>query len=147
MVIKKKDYIMKKNLLVISLIFAMCTTAFAQEVQTENNNDNATAQTENVETSSFCPHRIKLYLGAGFTNNIYKRIDLKQYYSQSELISLHYAYFFNEHWGLSVGVEANHVGAKAAFTGKGVIEDYNDLAFNNGETWYDLYYYLNTNYV
>ncbi len=131
---------MKKNLLVISLIFAMCTTAFAQEVQTENNNDNATAQTENVETSSFCPHRIKLYLGAGFTNNIYKRIDLKQYYSQSELVSLHYAYFFNEHWGLSVGVEANHVGAKAAFAGKGVIKDYNDLAFNNGDTWYDLYY-------
>ena len=67
---------MKKNLLVISLIFAMCATAFAQEVQTENNNDNATVNTENVESSSFCPHRIKLYMGAGFTNNIYKIVQI-----------------------------------------------------------------------
>lgn len=134
---------MKKNLLVISLIFAMCATGFAQEVQTENNNDNATVNTENVESSSFCPHRIKLYLGAGFTNNIYKRIDLKQFYSQSELLSLHYAYFFNEHWGLSIGAEANHLGAKANFSANGVIPNYNDAAFNNGETYYDLYYRAN----
>ena len=141
MVKKKKEYIMKKNLLVISLIFAMCTTAaFAQEVQTENTNDNATVNTENVESSSFCPHRIKTYLGFGFTNNIYKRIGLKQYYSQSELISLHYAYFFNEHWGLSLGVEANHVGAKAAFSAHGVIPQYVDPAFNNDVTYYDLYF-------
>lgn len=134
---------MKKNLLVISLIFAMCATAFAQEVQTENTNDNATVNTENVESSSFCPHRIKLYLGAGFTNNIYKRIDLKQYYSQSELLSLHYAYFFNEHWGLSIGAEVNHLGAKAAFAGSGVIPQYDDQLFNDDVTRYDLYYKAN----
>ena len=131
---------MKKNLLVISLIFALCTTAFAQEVQTENNNDNATVNTENVETSTFCPHRINVYLGGAFTNNIYRRIHLKQYYSVSELVSLHYAYFFNEHWGLSVGAELNHVGAKAAFSGKGVIPQYDDPNFNAGLTYYDLYY-------
>lgn len=131
---------MKKNLLAISLIFAMCTSAFAQEVQTENNNDNATVNTENVESSSFCPHRINLYLGAGFTNNIYKRIDLKQYYSISELLSLHYAYFFNEHWGLSIGAELNHLGAEAEFAGKGIVPQYGDAAFNGNNTFYDLYY-------
>lgn len=133
---------MKKNLLVISLIFAMCTTAFAQEVQTENNNDADTSvvKTENVETSTFCPHRINIYTGGAFTNNIYRRIDLKQYYSVSELLSLHYAYFFNEHWGLSIGAEANHVGAKAEFAKKGVIPNYPDAEFNNEQTFYDLYY-------
>ncbi len=131
---------MKKNLLVISLIFAMCATAFGQEVQTENSNDNAVVDTTDLATSTFCPHRINLYLGTGFTNNIYKRIDLKQYYSQSELLSIHYAYFFNEHWGLSLGVEANHVGAKAEFSGSGVISQYPDVDFNNGTTYYDLYY-------
>ena len=43
---------MKKNLLLVSLIFAMCT-AFGQEVQTENNSD---ANSENYETSYFCQH-------------------------------------------------------------------------------------------
>lgn len=128
---------MKKNLLLISLIFALSCTAFAQEAQTENNND---ANVKSVATSTFCPHRINLYLGAGFTNNIYKRIDLKQYYSISELLSLHYAYFFNEHWGLSIGAEANHVGAKAAFSGMGVLPQYNDPAFNNSDSYYDLHY-------
>ncbi len=134
---------MKKNLLVISLIFAMCATAFAQEVQTENTNDNATVNTENVDSSSFCPHRINLYLGAGFTNNIYKRIDLQQIYSQSELLSLNYAYFFNEHWGLSVGAELNHLGAKAKFSGEGVLSQYDDALFNNDVTRYDLHYRAN----
>lgn len=129
---------MKKNLLLISLIFAMCCTAFAQQAQTENTNENA--DVKNVATSTFCPHRINLYLGAGFTNNIYNRIDLKQYYSMSELLSLHYAYFFNEHWGLSVGAELNHVGAKAAFSGSGVMPQFNDPAFNNGLSYYDLYW-------
>lgn len=131
---------MKKNLLVISLIFAMCATAFAQEVQTENNADSALVKTENVETSTFCPHRINIYTGGAFTNNIYRRIDIKQHYSVSELLSLHYAYFFNEHWGLSIGAEANHVGAKAEFSKKGVIPNYPDAEFNNEQTFYDLYY-------
>ncbi len=133
---------MKKNLLVISLIFAMCCTAFAQEAQTENTNDSS-ANIKNVATSTFCPHRLNIYIGAGFTNNIYRRIDLKQYYSISELLSLHYAYFFNEHWGLSIGAEINHVGAKANFAGAGVIPQYYDPAFNNDNTYYDLYWTAN----
>ncbi|MBQ3750096.1 MAG: OmpA family protein [Bacteroidales bacterium] len=129
---------MKKNLLVISLIFAMCCSAFAQEAQTENTNENA--DVKNVATSTFCPHRINIYGGVGYTNNIYRRINLKQYYSISELLSLHYAYFFNEHWGLSIGAELNHVGAKALFAGEGVLPQYADHLFNNDVTFYDLYW-------
>ena len=129
---------MKKNLLVLSLIFAMCCTAFAQEAKTENKNDNA--DVKNVATSTFCPHRINLYGGIGYANNIYRRIDLKQLYSMSELLSIHYAYFFNEHWGLSIGAELNHVGAKADFTGQGVVSQYYDPAFNGENTYYDLYW-------
>ncbi len=127
---------MKKNLLVISLIFAMCCTAFAQEAQTENTNDNANVQ--NVATSTFCPHRINLYGGVGYANNIYRRIGLKQDYSMSELFSIHYAYFFNEHWGLSLGAELNHVGARADFSGTGMVLQYNDPAFNGGDSYYNL---------
>lgn len=129
---------MKKNLLVISLIFAMCCTAFAQEAQTENTNDNA--DVKNVATSTFCPHRLNLYVGAGYANNIYRRIDLNQKYSMGQLLSLHYAYFFNEHWGLSIGAEFNHVSAKANFSGEGVFPQYNDPAFNGGNSYYDLYW-------
>lgn len=139
---------MKKNLLVISLIFAMCCTAYAQEVQTENNNDNATVQTENVETSLFCPHHINIHLGEAFTNNIYFRLrpDFTQYYSMSTMLDVDYAYFFNEHWGLSLGVGVNRIAAKAAISREGVIPDYNvnnDPSFTeytNANANYDLYY-------
>lgn len=132
---------MKKNLLLISLIFAMCT-AFGQEVQTENNSGN----TENYETSTFCPHRIQIHMGEAWANNIYKRAGLNQYYSHSSMLDLSYAYFFNEHWGISIGLGVNHVGAKAAISKSGVITDYNvnnDPGFGapvNYAPNYDLYY-------
>jgi outer membrane protein OmpA-like peptidoglycan-associated protein len=137
---------MKKNLLVISLIFAMCCTAYAQEVQTENNNDNETVKSENVETSTFCPHHINIHFGEAFTNNIYKRVGITQYYSLSSMLDVDYAYFFNEHWGLGLGVGINRIGAKASISKSGVIPDYNvknDEEFTQ-YTWanatYDLYY-------
>lgn len=140
---------MKKNLLVISLIFAMCCTAYAQEVQTENTNDNGTVKSENVEISTFCPHHINIHFGEAFTNNIYNRVkDLgfNQYYSLSSMLDVDYAYFFNEHWGLGLGVGVNRLGAKAAISKSGIIGDYdvaNDDAFDAPVTYdpnYDLYY-------
>lgn len=130
---------MKKNLLLTSLIFALSCSLFAQEVQTENTNDSANVK--NVATSTFCPHRINLYVGGAFTNNIYKRMDFQQRYSVSELLSLHYAYFFTEHWGLSLGAEINHVGAKALFSANGHYSHV-DPAFNAGNP-YELYYDAN----
>lgn len=138
---------MKKNLLVFSLIFAMFTT-FAQEVQTENNNDNATAY-DSVESSSFCPHRINIDFGEAFTNNIYRRVGITEYYSLSSMLDINYAYFFNEHWGLSIGVGVNRIGAKASISTNGVIPNYNvnhDGDFGTNVSYdpnYDLYYNAN----
>ena len=132
---------MKKNLLLVSLIFALCT-AFGQEVQTENNSGNP----ENYETSFFCPHHINVHVGEALTNNIYKRAGISQYYSHSTMLDVDYAYFFNQHWGLSLGVGLNRIGAKASISKSGVIHDY-DIIHDNGfdqnldyNPNYDLYY-------
>ena len=133
---------MKKNLLLFSLIFAMCT-AFGQEVQTENN---AEANPATYETSVFCPHHINIHVGEAYANNIYKRVGITQYYSHSTMLDIDYAYFFNEHWGLSLGVGLNRIGAKASISKSGIIPDYdvnNDQAFDQPVTYdpnYDLYY-------
>jgi len=136
---------MKKNLLVISLIFALSCTAFAQEVQTENPKATSTDNVETVE-SHFCPHHINIHFGEAFTNNIYKRADITQYYSLSSMLDIDYAYFFNEHWGLSLGVGVNRIGAKASLSTSGVIPDFNvanDAQFGSYVQYdpnYDLYY-------
>ena len=136
---------MKKNLLLVSLIFAMCT-AFGQEVQTENNSD---ANSENYETSFFCPHHINVHVGEAWTNNIYRRAGINQYYSHSTMLDIDYAYFFNEHWGLSLGVGLNRIGAKASISKSGVIADYDEIhdgTFDDYENYnpnYDLYYDAN----
>lgn len=137
---------MKKNLLLVSLIFAICT-AFGQEVQTENNPD---TKSENVETSIFCPHRINIHVGEAFTNNIYRRVGINQYYSMSTMLDVDYAYFFNEHWGLSLGVGINRIGAKASISRSGIIPDYDvvhdgnfDGHITNYDPNYDLYYDAN----
>jgi len=136
---------MKKNLLLVSLIFAMCT-AFGQEVQTENN---AGVNSDNYETSTFCPHHVNIHAGEAWTNNIYRRAGINQYYSHSTMLDIDYAYFFNEHWGLSIGTGLNRIGAKASFSKRGVIPGYsdpNDPAFAqpvNYNPVYDLYYDAN----
>ena len=133
---------MKKNLLLFSLIFAMCT-AFGQEVQTENN---AESNPATYETSSFCPHHINIHVGEAWTNNIYRRVGITQYYSHSTMLDIDYAYFFNEHWGLSLGVGLNRLAAKASISKSGVIADFDeayDHAFDQPVTYdpnYDLYY-------
>jgi outer membrane protein OmpA-like peptidoglycan-associated protein len=142
---KKSKYIMKKNLLLFSLIFAMCT-AFGQEVQTENN---AEGTSGTYETSTFCPHHINIHVGEAWTNNIYKRVKINQYYSQSTMLDIDYAYFFNEHWGLGLGVGLNRLSAKASFSKSGVIPGYSanyDPEFAAPVTYnpvYDLYYDAN----
>ncbi|MBO4719294.1 MAG: OmpA family protein, partial [Prevotella sp.] len=62
------------------------------------------------------------------------------------MLDIDYAYFFNEHWGLSLGVGLNRIGAKASISKSGIIPDYdvnNDQAFDQPVTYdpnYDLYY-------
>ena len=65
------------------------------------------------------------------------------------MLDIDYAYFFNEHWGLSIGTGLNRIGAKAAISKSGVIYDYNvlnDPRFDDPVTYspdYDLYYEAN----
>lgn len=130
---------MKKHLLVFGLIFAMFSS-FAQETNTENKNVNA--DSNSVEAPAFCPHRINLEIGEGFANNIYKRVgDFTQYYSHGTSLNLNYAYFFNEHWGLSIGAGVNRIAAKTSLAGNGVIADFEDPGYGSA-TSYDLHYQI-----
>lgn len=108
---KNKTYkIMKKQLLLFSLLFTMLLS-FAQEVTEPTVAADTTKKTEEVQ---FCPHRVSVKLGGGLTNNIYKRVPaMDQKYSFGNTLEVGYTYFFNENWGLGLGVGLQHIAAKA----------------------------------
>lgn len=143
-----KLYIMKKHLIIFSLIFSVFT-AFAQNVNTENPETNGAADTT---TAKFCPHRINFYLGGSMTNNIFNRINddlARTNYSLGSVLEAKYAYFFTEKWGLSLGVGVSHYATNATLNNNGVIEGYNDPDFISSSshapegTTYDLHYRSN----
>jgi len=117
---------MKKQLLLISLVFAMFT-ALGQDVTTAEPVDNTSATTE--KESTYCPHRITIHLGGAYTNNIYKRFPnelAQQKYAWSGVLELGYAYFFHEHWGIGLGVGLSRLAAKAIINPSGQITVTND---------------------
>lgn len=135
---------MKKSLIIFSLIFALFATSYAQEVSNEpvdvnptaaTNGDNATAEEQ------ICHHRINIHLGGAWNNNIYRRMDIMhQNYSLSGIFDFQYAYFFNKHWGLGLGVSLSTIQAKGTMNATNVIKDYSlDNEFNQQKTLYDLY--------
>jgi outer membrane protein OmpA-like peptidoglycan-associated protein len=135
---------MKKLLIIFSLIFSV-VASYSQEVQTETATDTV-AKEKSTTDPSFCPHRINVYLGGSMTNNIYNRVpEITTFYSLGSVLELKYAYFFNQNWGISLGVGLSHYAAKAKFNFEGIILDYVDPAFsvnaNNPATTYDLIYY------
>lgn len=110
---------MKKQLLLISLLFTMLCS-FAQEVTEPTV---ATDTTKKTEELAFCPHRVWFNLGGGLTNNIYKRIPaMDQKYSCSAMAEVGYTYFFNENWGIGLGVGLQHIAAKALLDFNGQTE-------------------------
>ncbi|MCK9339181.1 MAG: OmpA family protein [Bacteroidales bacterium] len=130
---------MKKQLFLIALILAVFT-GYSQEIEDEM----LTSQDSTV-TDSICHHRINIHLGGAMTNNIYKRSpDIHQYYSLGSILDIGYTYFFNEHWGLGIGVGLQRNYAKAKLNINGVVADAADLADYNQnsihETNYDLIY-------
>ncbi len=135
--------IMKKHLIIFSLIFSMFAS-FAQEVQTVETKPADTATVES--TDSFCPHRINIYLGGSFSNNIYNRVNndfIHTNYSFGSILELKYAYFFTEHWGLSLGVGVSKFSAKGTMNFNGIIEKYPDASFDEyvaDERVYDMYF-------
>lgn len=131
---------MKKQLILISLILAVFT-GFAQETDTK-------ASSDTVGVDSICHHRILIHMGAGGTNNIYRRIpEVKQIYSMGSNIEIGYSYLWDTKsglWGLGIGVGIQHTVAKANLNFNGVVynagdpDDYNQASSTN--TNYDLYY-------
>lgn len=110
---------MKKQLLLISLLFTMLCS-FAQEVTEPTV---ATDTTKKTEELAFCPHRVWFNLGGGLTNNIYKRVPaMDQKYSLGAMAEVGYTYFFNENWGIGLGVGIQHIAAKALLDFNGQTE-------------------------
>lgn len=135
---------MKKSLIIISLIFALFATSFAQEVKDEPTDAKATqeAAADNKDgKDQICHHRINIHLGGAWNNNIYHRMPIfRENYSLSAIFDFQYAYFFNEHWGLGLGVSVSDIFAKATMNVEKTIPQYKpDQEFNHGTTLYDLY--------
>ena len=141
----KKRYIMKKSLIIISLIFALFATSFAQEVKDEptdaKSTEKTTADNKDGQKDQICHHRINLHFGGAWNNNIYNRMSaFRENYSLSAIFDFQYAYFFNEHWGLGLGASLSNIHAKATMNYSDVIYGYDvDQEFNDGVTLYDLY--------
>lgn len=122
---------MKKHLILFSVVFSVLT-AFSQEVRTVTA-PTAAAQRDSVTTPPFCPHRIHISLGGSITNNIFNRINndyAHTNHSLGSILDIKYAYFFNEHWGISAGVGVGYYSTKATLNMNGEVRNYNDPAFS-----------------
>jgi len=103
---------MKKQLLLIGLIFGMFT-AFSQEVtKSENTTDPAQVE-ETTKTADdvYCPHRIQLYLGAGYSNDFFKKneefpIDFQKKFSYTSMFRVGYAYLWQRKVNIGLGIGA-----------------------------------------
>ena len=133
---------MKKQLLLIGLIFAMFT-AFAQEVnQTENATAPADEETFDAVDNDFCPHRILFRLGGGYANNTYKEIkNVATRCSYTAMAELGYTYFFHRHFGIGIGVGINHVANIAKINETATIIEVDDPFYHGG--LYDLTFTTN----
>ena len=141
----KKRYIMKKSLVIFSLIFALFATSFAQEVKDEPTgakSTEATADNKDDQKDQICHHRINIHFGGAWNNNIYHRMNnvFRENYSLSAIFDFQYAYFFNEHWGLGLGVSLSDIHARATMDFDKVIVQFPDNEFNGDQTYYDKYF-------
>lgn len=121
---------MKKQLFLISLIFAMFV-AYGQEVTVEE--PAAAPDTAQTSEKSFCPHKIWLRGGGAFTNNVHNKAYtgacqpvIARKYGNLALLEVGYSYFFTEHWGLGLGVTLNGMFNKTVYGGQGTIDPYTD---------------------
>ena len=86
-------------------------------------------------------HHINIHFGGAWNNNIYKRIPaFRENYSLSAIFDFQYAYFFNEHWGLGLGVTLSDIHAKSTMDFDKVIEYFPGNEINNDQTYYDIYF-------
>jgi len=105
---------MKKQLLLIGLIFGMFT-AFSQEVtKNDKNTDAAEVDTTATVDDFYCPHRINLHFGAGYSNDIFKKDVIKNIqrkFTYTAMFELGYAYLWHTkaaNIGIGIGVGIGH---------------------------------------
>jgi len=138
---------MKKQLLLIGLIFGMFT-AFSQEVtKTDNATDNAKVDTATV-ADDYCPHRIFLRFGGGWSNDVYKKdvIKYSRKPSYTVMAELGYAYLWKldkVNLGIGIGAGIGHTRTLAVLKDN-YTKDVNDPGYITGdpEARYDLTYNL-----
>jgi len=102
---------MKKQLLLIGLIFTMFV-AFAQTTETKSETQpTATADSIAEPQNDFCPHRILFRFGGGYANYTFKKIPpFSKQISYSAMAEIGYAFFFHRNVGIGIGVGINHAG-------------------------------------
>jgi len=104
---------MKKQLLLIGLILGMFT-AFSQEVTKSDNKKEATeVEATEAEADVYCPHRINFHLGAGYSNDVFKKdvIDnIQSKFTYAAMAELGYAYLWQRkvNIGIGIGVGIGH---------------------------------------
>jgi len=126
---------MKKLIIILTVLFC-AANAFSQEAET----------TGSVPRQDYAKHRLHIYGGAGYTNNIYSRVnDISANYSYSALFEMKYAYFFKEKWGFSLGAGVSRFSAKGTLGMSNMLKEFADGDFNmllpqGTNRVYDLYY-------
>jgi len=138
---------MKKQLFLIGLILALFTTGYCQEID-----DQMVTKQDSMVVDSVCHHRVNIHFGGAFTNDVFHRIPGitngtwkgMLIHPNSHMVELGYTYFFNQNWGLGLGVGIQKFSACANLNFKGVIPDYADpfySEFSLHNTTYDLNYF------
>ena len=133
--------IMKKQLFLIGLIL----TAFIGYTQAQDIDDEMVQQ-DSMVVDSVCHHRVYIHAGGAFMNDIHHRIPgIKNYISHpcAHTIELGYAYMFDQHWGLGLGVGIQRLATRTNMNIKGVIRDFDDpeySEFSEHNTKYDYLY-------
>ncbi|MBO4654069.1 MAG: OmpA family protein [Bacteroidales bacterium] len=132
---------MKKQLFLIGLILAVFT-GYSQDID-----DEMVTKQDSMVVDSMCHHRVNIFFGGGFTNNFYNRFDGIKYsriHPSVHSIEIGYAYFFDKHWGIGLGVGLQRQSARANMNFSGVIPNAADLDYYNQsslhQTNYDLLY-------
>jgi len=139
---------MKKQLLLIGLIFGMFT-AFSQEVRTTDKAAPAPAtEQEATNDNDFCPHRINVRVGGGYANNTFKPIkDIATRCSYTAMAEIGYTYFFHKNFGIGLGVGFNKVGAKAKINENLTLEGVLDSKYHEGGHTFDYVKFTTENLV
>ena len=129
---------MKKIITSITTGLICITIAYSQDTLTVYQTFALKSQND------YTRHKILIYLGTGYANSIYDRINnsfIYSDYSYSSSMELKYAYFFAPEWGVSSGAGLSRFMAQGTFNMEGVIPHYRDPQFDpSGQHFYDLYY-------